>query len=147
MKLWTFFVALLFVAGTSSLATAWNDGDDTSTETGSSEQSLYWQDRICYAQTDVPGGWLVAVVDTFEIGWTINAGTTSAYMLPCIPTACPEPWHLISGNVCSMSDPFAHIPIEPDRPAPTPTTTPLAESIDVGPLVEPFTPTTEVETP
>ena len=105
---------------------------------------IYEADRICFARTDEdPNGptRFVQVIDTFEIRWDINAGTTSQYILPCVPTACPDGWHLISGWVCSRTDPFAHLPVEHDEAPPV--TSPsirdviVAPTIDVGPLVEP----------
>jgi len=107
-----------------------------------SDEDAYWADRICYANTDIGDGTLVPVVDTFDIRWDINAGSTSAHFMPCVPWECPEPFTLISGNVCSATDPFAHIVFD-DEPAVAGGApvemrdAPVEPGVDVGPLVEP----------
>lgn len=71
---------------------------------------------------------------------TLNVGTTKYAFLPCIPTACPDPYELASGNVCRLS---ASLPqSEPmtfqHRYGPAATEAPAkTDLIDVGPLVEP----------
>lgn len=106
------------------------------------------RDRTCYAQTDRPDGQSAAVIDTWVmvddyVYGSMNYGWTSGFA-PCIPTDCPEGYFLVSGNICSTRDPFAHIPMEDELGVPAVTDAEPAPvalvTLNVGDLIEPFTP-------
>ena len=102
----------------------------------------YWHEyahnRVCFVPLYEDLGQLVPVIDTWEHAtWdTLNVGTTSMTVMPCIPTACPAEMTLVSGNVCAGTDPFAHVPTQEAASAPVsasasvdaPSDAPIAET-------------------
>lgn len=96
-------------------------------------------ERVCYV-TAGDEATTIAVVDTFEIvdDWqdVPNVGSTKLFFLPCLPTACPEGYTLVS-TACFEHDPF-DVPDYGAHPISEPATvSEPAVRVDVGPLVEP----------
>ena len=113
---------------------------------GHGEASDYDENLVCFAQTyeyvvEGRGPSVVAVTEFEQPNYwpVLNAGSMSMSLNPCIPTACPEPYELASGNVCRLS---ADLPVSSTKgwaPNYAPTGEPIEAvfTVDVGPLVEP----------
>lgn len=80
-------------------------------------EQLYRDDGICYVLTedDVTAP-QVAVFDFVIVEDSLNHGYTSWSFEPCVPLSCPDGTFLVSGNLCAVDDPFAHIPVLDDKP-------------------------------
>jgi hypothetical protein len=107
----------------------------------------YGENRICYAYSDTAGTPL-PVVDTWRpaIATDINVGALSMSVSGCVPTACPDGYWLLSGNICSAAEPWAESPAREDSLAAQQRQAVVAAeqealTVEVGPLL-PFTPIT-----
>lgn len=76
---------------------------------------LYMNDQVCFVLTTPDlGGPQVVVFDFELVDDSLNHGYTSWSFTPCVPNVCPDGYFLVSGNICSTDDPFAHIPVIDD---------------------------------
>lgn len=100
----------------------------------------YVHDNVCMGVPLREGG-RINVVGTFEVAVGINVGSTVMTLMPCIPTACPEGYFLVSSNACTAIDPYVNTPTFIFSPVYDTATGEVIEeeevTIDVGPLVEP----------
>lgn len=105
----------------------------------------YAQNRICYAFSDQVGI-PVLVVDTWRPAMVtdINIGALSMSLSGCVPTACPDGSWLLSGNVCSATEPWAASPEREDSLAAQALQAVVAaeQALIHGPVVGPLLPFT-----
>lgn len=95
----------------------------TGVSAGGDFEDAYSENRVCFVHNEFGYEHPVPVVDTWVLALNgeVNAGYTSMSLDPCIPTACPEGYTLVSSNVCSSYDPFGHLPVvDPGPPNTSP---------------------------
>lgn len=78
------------------------------------DEELYRNDKICFVNSSYDYSDPKVPVTDFEIRDGFMWGTTSWTVLSCAPLSCPEGTFMVSSNICSFTDPFAHIPVIDD---------------------------------